>query len=319
MKRLAYIIFAVCILAFITSCSGGDNASFAAAEDVLMLPMTGGSSVFSRRQAGVVTEYWAYESPAIEMSMDISDEAQGIGGTAGVEWGDIANQSERHVIQTAEVKMETENYDYVISVLRGLAPTVDGYIQSESSSSRDWRVFSIVLRVPAREFYGVLQNVESLGNVLALNQQAQDVTDSFYDMIGSLEVRRIEEDRLLALIDQAQNINEILALEQRLSSVRLNIEMYLSQLNDMAGQIAYSTIIVTVMDIYEEEIIIISPTLGSRIGIAFGDSISGTVAAFQTSVIFLAGAIIPIMVVIAIGIGVYIIVRPILRKKAKQS
>ena len=236
-------------------------------------------------------------------------------GADRVGWEDVAGQGQRHIIQTASTELVTEYFDDVVARLRYLAPAAGGYIESEMLTNRGWRIFSIVLRVPAASFETVLRQVESLAEVRFSNQWAQDVTDQFYDMVGSLEIRRIEEERILALIEEATNIQELLALEQRLSNTRLSIEMYLSHLNNMAGQIAYSTITVTLTDISEEITVAYAPTLGERIGEAFGDSVGGTVSAVQNFIVFFAGVVIPLMLLGLIGVGVYMITRKVLRKR----
>ena len=234
-----------------------------------------------------------------------------------VEWDDIAGQGERHIIQTASVELETEYFNEVVDQLRRIAPDVNGYISSEmlAATARPAPRFTIVLRVPAATFDMVLSQVEALAYVRVRNQWAQDVTDQFYDMIGSLEIRQVEEERILALIDEAETVQELLALEQRLGNTRLVIERYLSQLNEMAGQIAYSTITVTLIDVSEVEDTALAPTMGERIGGAFGASIGGTVRAVQGVIVFMAGAIIPMTILGLAAFGAYKIARKIFAKR----
>jgi len=303
---LLLVLFAA--LLFSSCASRNDEADWAPAADsgYFYLPMTGGSAAFSRQSSVPQTEYdmWFYE-------VDMPEAAP---GADQVEWEDLANQGIRHVIQTAEIEMETEDFDNVVESLRQLAPTAGGYIESEMLSARAGKMFTIVLRIPTAYFYEVLQEVESLADVRVMNQRAQDVTDQFYDMIGSLELRRIEEERLLALIEEATYINDLLALESRLSNTRLSIEMYQAQLSNLAGQIAYSTIAVTLIDISEEErVIAAAPTIGERIGGAFGDSVDGTVNAFQNIVVFIAGVIIPVILFAAFGLAAYKVMRAVIR------
>ena len=302
------VILAMAILG-LTSCrrDAGDYGDWDE-DGSFRLPMTGGGRARGNDMLFAVSD------SAPEMLYAVGMEPSN--GTAGqVEWEDIAGSGQRHIIQTADIHLETEYFDDNVAALRRLAPSVDGYIESENLSMRGQRIFAIVLRVPAATFDDVVQKVAALANVTLLNQYAQDVTDSFYDMAGSLEIRRIEEERILNLIDGAETVQERLSLEQRLGDVRLVIELYVSQLNTMAGQIAYSTIIVTLVDISEEEYIAVVPTLGERIGGAFGDSVDGTVRAFQNLIVFMAGAIIPLILLALLGLAAYPIIRLALRKR----
>jgi len=297
-KLIINILFMTIILAALglTACSSNnewDNASF--------------DETQSLSYAAQIWEV-AEEAPA-------STPHPQSGGADQVGFEDIAGQGQRHIIQTASVDMETEYFQKAVTGLRAVAAHFDGYIAKEELTARGWRMFTIVLRIPTDSFDEAMSQIGGIADIRTSFQWAQDVTEQFYDMVGSLEVRRIEEDRLLALLDEAQTISEILALEQRLSNTRLSIEMYLSQLNTMAGQIAYSTINVTLFDIFEEEVIVINPTLGDRIGGAFGDSARGSLTAFQDVIVFLAGAIIPIILLSTLGLAAYKITRVSIRRR----
>jgi hypothetical protein len=58
----------------------------------------------------------------------------------------------------------------------------------------------------------------------------------------------------------------------------------------------------------------ITPTLGERIGGAFGDSVDGTIRALQGIVVFFAGAVIPLALVGLIGYAAYRVGRVIKKK-----
>jgi len=298
-------------VASFTACSSQDDFEYAlyGHSNEFVLPMTGGGRQTHRAESAPQ----AVAAPADADAMWVADEAfeyiPQSRGADQVGWEDIAGQGVRHVIQTANINAQTNYFDEAVANLRAIAPSVGGYIESESLTTHGRRMLAIVLRVPVASFDGVLLQIANLADVRNLNQHAQDVTESFYDMVASLELRRIEEDRLLALIEETETISERLALEQRLSDTRIIIETYLAQLNNMAGQIAYSTITVNLTDIAEEPTIIATDTLGQRIGGAFGDSLDGTISAFQGIVVFFAGALIPMLLVAAVGFGAYKVVQ----------
>ena len=324
MKKLTSIIICIAIIIVaLAACSSGPVTTSEYGR--FDLPLTGGGR--SRNQmaavdsvpppAAMVEEEWAwdYDMMAADAAPMYAVEPPLQPADGQVDWEDVAGQGQRHIIQTAHVELETEYFDDTVTKLRQLAPAVDGFVESEMLTGHGWRMLTIVMRVPVASFDTVMDQVKSLADIRYVSQRAQDVTDQFYDMIGSLEQRQVEEERILALIDEAQNINELLALEERLSSTRLSIEMYLSQLNNMAGQIAYSTISVTLFDIAEEEIEDTSPTLGERIGGAFGDSVDGTLSAVQNFIVFLAGVVIPLALLGLVGFAVYLVVRSVKRKR----
>ncbi|MCL2378833.1 MAG: DUF4349 domain-containing protein [Defluviitaleaceae bacterium] len=306
MKKLVVIFMILVILLGIAACSSSRSdmapampprpeMAMYALDDAFELPLTGGG--LRVRRSGNVwqsTSESAVAEPASANDMTMPRYED-------LEWEDIAGTGQRHIIQTANVELDTEYFHEVVEELRQLAPAANGFVESDMLTARGWRRFTIVLRIPAQSFDTVLRQVEGLAYVRVSNQWAQDVTDQFYDIAGSYEIRRLEEERILALIEEAESVQELLALEQRLGNTRLSIEMYLSQLNHMAGQIAYSTISVTVLDVGEEPVVELIPSLGQRIGGAFGDSVDGTLNAAQNIIVFLAGAIIPLALLGLVG------------------
>jgi len=230
------------------------------------------------------------------------------GGAGDVTWEDIYGQNERHVIRSASLEMYSEDFDATVDALRVVAPAVNGYIESEVLTGTGRRRLTIVLRVPVAAFDYALRQVSALGTVTHQHQSAEDVTSQFYDLAGNLETRRIEEERILSLIERADDIHELLALEARLSNVRQTIASYLTQLNQMAGRVSYSTLTVTLTE-DAPPVVPAGLTLGERIGGAFGDSVDGTVNVFQGIVVFLAGAVIPLALLAIVGLVIWTVIK----------
>ncbi|MDR1703816.1 MAG: DUF4349 domain-containing protein, partial [Clostridiales bacterium] len=140
----------------------------------------------------------------------------------------------------------------------------------------------------------------------------QDVTEQYYDITARLSAKEDEEARLLELIGQAQDLNDLIMLESRLSSVRSDIEYYKSRQTGIDRRAAYSTIyfyIAETADIYD------TGSLWGRIREAFGDSLDGVAVFFQGALVFIVSAAVPFIIVAAVllvGFGVF---RRLTRKK----
>jgi hypothetical protein len=61
----------------------------------------------------------------------------------------------------------------------------------------------------------------------------------------------VQEERMLALLTKAEKMEDIIALESRLSELRLEIESYTGSLNEMEAQTDYGTINVYVSEVKE--------------------------------------------------------------------
>ena len=205
---------------------------------------------------------------------------------------------QRLIIQTANIQLETEGFDDAVDNLRVLPGAFGGYAQSERLFTFfGQRQFEIVMRIPAAEFDNALAKIRQIAASRSLNVSAEDVTDQFFDMSSRLETRLIEEERILALIDQTTRLADLLELEARLAATRLQINRYTASLADLESQITYSTIHVHLFDMEEVQEAVAAVSFGERVGGAFGSSIDGTISVIQFIIVVLAGAIIPLAII----------------------
>jgi hypothetical protein len=101
---------------------------------------------------------------------------------------------------------------------------------------------AIVVRVPAERFEEALGEIEKLGPVPEREIVAQDVTEEYTDLKLRLANARKLRDKLTALLDRAENIQDILAIEKELSRVTGEIERLEGRLNKLKHQVAFSKI-----------------------------------------------------------------------------
>ena len=228
---------------------------------------------------------------------------------------EIQAPAQRLIVQSASVQLETEDFDDAVAALRNIPGVFGGYTRSETLFTVfRQQQFEIVIRVPAAYFETALWQIEQIATSRSLNISAEDVTDHFYDMTGRLETRLIEEERILALIDQTDRLSDLLELESRLAATRLQIDRYRTSLADLASRITYSTIHVHLFDVEEAVEVITAASFGERIGGAFGKSIDGTIRVVQFVIVVLAGAVIPLAI-----ISPFIIIVFVLRSRKKAA
>jgi len=321
MKKILTILI-LGILFTVTACSGNDSAeltSMPAAAPAAGAPMpdmafqTAEPWDFALDEASF---YGNFESGNwVEMPQVAESPAVSPNPTATANHQTPVTER-RRIIRNANIDMETYDFDNAMNALRDIPLSVGGYIERSSMNSDAGRHgtarrFNITMRVPEAQFESVVRQIEQYATVTTSRQSAQDVTDQFYDMQARLDTLAIEEDRLLYLIEQATSISEILNLEQRLSSVRLQIGRYQSSLNTMIQQTTYSTIHVTLIELLEDEDAapIAALTFGERMGGAFSSSVNGTIWALQEFIVLFAGAIIPLAIVGALAFAVYKVYR----------
>ena len=117
--------------------------------------------------------------------------------------------------------------------------------------SRRYRSASLTVRIPAGDVDRFTQEVSGLSNVVRTNKNLEDVTLQYSDTENRVKALETEQNRLLELMDMAENLADLLEIESRLTDVRYELERYASQLRLYDNQIDYATIYLNVEEVQE--------------------------------------------------------------------
>jgi hypothetical protein len=158
--------------------------------------------------------------------------------------------TDRKVIMTASVVLETDNHDKVVNSVRSIATGSGGYIESSSTwlSGSDKKHTSITLKVPQSAYESDLAQIKALGKVKSESSSGQDVTRQYVDLNARLSNLKAEEQQLSSIMGMSKNVSEVLSVEKELYRVRGEIESAQAQLNYLGSQVDFSTITVQVAE-----------------------------------------------------------------------
>ena len=191
-------------------------------------------------------------------------------GEPGERDDDAALTTDRKLIQTAWMELESRDYAQALAALEQMVTDCGGYIESRSeqggslySSRYNARYASITARIPADKLEAAMGMAGELCNVVSRSTDVADVTESYADTEARLKTLRLQEERLL----------EILSKATELSDVRYQIESYEATLRNYDSRVSYSTLHITLQEVVEYSIINSPPqTLGQRLSDGFKDS-----------------------------------------------
>lgn len=304
-KNKTLVAAVICAILFASGCSGS------------MKSMSGGVT----SQSAPAADYGV----ANEAAYDTSYNAEGYApespeGESGLDEGRMPEK----IIQSGHIELGSSSFDMTIRHIKELVETNEGFVQDASLQvieRRGWqgRYYHATLRVPADRFQSTKNNLEQLGKVINSRESAENVTASYYDMESRLKTREIEEQRVLEMIQKAEKVEDLLMLEQRLGEIRTDIELYQSRMLNIDRLSAYATITVQVTEMTPEESLVTSNDLGDRVRSGFIKSVNMTVYIFQEIVVFLAGALVPaVLIGILVTAGI-LSAKAYGRKKRKEE
>jgi len=154
-----------------------------------------------------------------------------------------ASISDRMIIYSGYVTLETNDIDEVIMKIRNLAERYGGYVASSNRYIYDEEVRAeIVIRVPKDKFHTAIQEIEGYGKVLNEGVNSEDITQQYIDLKARLSNLQRQEKRLLEILEAAKNVEEILAIEKELERVRGEIEALQGQINYLERSVEMSVI-----------------------------------------------------------------------------
>ena len=168
-------------------------------------------------------------------------------------------QTSRKLIKTVNIHAETEDFDTLVPNLQRQVETLGGYIESISvydvgsyyleEREVKQRSADLTARVPKEKLDGFLAQVGEQTNVTSRSENVEDVTLQYVDLESHKKALLTEQERLLTLMEQAESVEDIIAIEGRLSEVRYQLESMESQLRTYDNQIDYSTVYLSIEEV----------------------------------------------------------------------
>lgn len=191
---------------------------------------------------------------AVAMDMESGETADsGLTSSTGTPQ---ALPSNRKLIRTTNMEVETDQFDSFLNTLTQQIQTLGGYIESSNVSGNSMRYnepvpryASITARIPFDRMDGFITTVETTGNVTNKSESVSDVTLQYSDMESRKKTLSVEQDRIWALLEKTESMESIIILEQRLSEIRYELESMESQLRLYDNQVEYSTVYLNINEV----------------------------------------------------------------------
>ena len=221
------------------------------------------------------------------------------------------------IIYTANLTLESKDYDAARAALDEALADADGYMESsnESTYTGSSRSLSLTLRVPQEHYASFLAAAAQAGNLVNRSEQAEDVTSQYVDLEARLANLKAQRTRLQELQASADNLSDLLEIESSLSDVQYQLESYQSQLDWYSDQVECCTVYISLDEV--QTYTPVDESFASRLQNALLDGWANFTGGVQNLAVIIVGCW-PAIVIGAIGGVVFYRVRHP-RKKRKQS
>ena len=187
----------------------------------------------------------------------------------------------RKLIKTVDMGVETKDFDGLLSAINEKVDALGGYIENSytyngSSYGYDTerRYADLSIRIPQDRLEQFIGDVQGISNVTNCTRGVRDVTLTYVDLESHRNALQAEQKRLMELMDQAETIEDLITIENRLSEVRYQIESMESQLRSYDNQVDYSTVDISISEV-KELTPVDKESVGERIARGFKNSLEG--------------------------------------------
>ncbi len=306
-KHITLLMSLLLIISLLTGCGSSSDSK------VTNTMASAGSAMDKNNSISFDTEYKTEESMEAETD-------GGIGGEgSAVEAGEQANTDIEldleKLVYRANVTIETLKYKEALNDIKETINSMGGFIQYESESDDDYNWYYsdhyktrgtlsayISCRIPTKNFSAFMEGLNDYGKVVDKNSSVENISQQYNDTTTKIASLKIQEERLLNMLEKAVTIEEMLNIEDRLEEVRYEINRLETDVRHMDMDVAYSYVNVTLAEVLEytpDETPAKKNTFFDRLKNTFADSAEGFLD-FCEGVLFAVIILAPYIIIISI-------------------
>ncbi len=153
-----------------------------------------------------------------------------------------AEAAGRMLVKTASLELESENPEAAANKISMIVESYGGYVARLSVSGQEKKSAVMIVKVPESVFYDALNEIKKVGRVVNEEVNVRDVTEQYVDLDARLRNLKAEEEWLLAAVEKAKTVEDLMMIEKELWRVRGEIERVEAQLKNLERMISYSAI-----------------------------------------------------------------------------
>ena len=222
---------------FLAGCSAGSSSGAASSVAV--------PAQEAAPASGAAANGAAAAGAAPRAAASSASSAQGAGTTAR-----LAPASS--IIYTAQLTVRTANVSAAAAQAGRIAGGAGGYVSGETMSANpdhpSKATASVQLKIPVASYQATLgQLAHGLGTQLALQQQAQDVTQQVADVNSQVASAQAAIVQLRSLLSHAGSVGDLLSVQNQINSEEASLESMQAQQRALSHQTSYATVTLTLL------------------------------------------------------------------------
>ena len=320
MAAIAILAAALCL----SGCGGSNNMSSSGSyyEPAMNSEAKEAGYAAAESAAGA----YEYDSAEMEEAMESSEDAA-FTQDSGADNSALRPQDGQKIVYTASLSIQSLEYDQSAASIRRKIREAGGFSEAESEYDKDYnwyrynasssntRSLSITARIPSDKFEAFLNSLDGDGKIMSKSVNAQNISQVYANKETYKKALEKEQERLLAMMDKAETIEDMIAVESRLSEVERQLNSYKTDLSQMDKDVEFSTVYIDLQEVKRYTETVEKTTFREKLGFAFEDAIS-SFRDFCEGVILFVVRNFPFLIIFAIVVA--LIVRWLAKRRAQK-
>lgn len=235
---------------------------------------------------------------------------------------EVYSDPNEKIIRSANITIQTLDFDSSVTALAGLTEQYGGYYETAQIENGSYskpsaqRYAYYVVRVPSESYVAFRDSVGEVGYVYSAEESSVNVGEEYYDTEARLDTLTTKRERLLALLDKAELMEDIIDLENALADVQYEIDMHTSTLRKYDSLIGYSTFTISLEEVRRiDDTPTVQESFGSRLLASLKAGWVGFTDGLESFALWLARNVITLVILAVIVVVVIKIVRVVRRKR----
>ena len=263
------------------------------------------------------------EAPAADMAYPMApteaEEYLGFDSGSTASCG-VAYPAGQKLIRTAQMNLETTDFEKAVQGLTDLTEQMGGYFESSSVGKRSngrWADYTV--RVPAAKYQAFLDQAGELCHETWRDTQQEDISERYYDTQGRLKTQQIKLERLQTLLAKAEAMEDIIPIESAISETEQMIDDLSGTLRHYDGQVDYASVCITLNEVYKlSSVEEVPDSFMSRLGKAFSGGWANFTDGLENLAVALAYGWMWLLILVVVVVAVVRVLRK-RRRKAKKA
>lgn len=230
---------------------------------------------------------------------------------------------EEKLVYRCQLDIETKNYAEDKENLMKLISEYEGIIQnsneydsddywysSDHVKTRGTKTLNLQVRIPSEKYKEFIGTVGTIGKVKRNSQQVDNISYDYYNTQADIEQLKIQEQRLLEMMEQAYTIEDMITVEDRLSEVQNELSKLQTKLVGLDTDVAYSYVDIELEEVFEYSAAEVEkPGFFKRLGKEIVNGFKAMIQIFEDIILFIVGAVPRLIPFAVFGFIVYKIVK----------